>query len=130
MAKVGAVFQNNVFQDNAFQDNTWGGYVFQRNVFQGKFKRLTFQANIFQDNIFAQETELPAVFDRDPVIIKILNESISISEAVVKLGGLLIVVQWPVNIYKQVLMAMQKQVAANSIYIFFRSLRGILSVLS
>ena len=28
MAKVKAVFQNNIFQDNAFQDNTWGEYVF------------------------------------------------------------------------------------------------------
>jgi hypothetical protein len=49
---------------------------------------------------------------------------------VLKLGGLLIVAQWPSNIYKQVLMAMQKQVAANLIYSFFLSLRGILSVFS
>ena len=63
MAIVSAVFQNNVFQDNAFQDNEWGTYTFQPNVFQ----RL--------------------VFDRRPQIVKLLNETLAITELSVKLGG-------------------------------------------
>ena len=89
MAKINPVFQSSVFQDNAFQDEVWGGYVFQRSVFQGKKRGFLFQENVFQDNAFAQTTTVDSPFDVVPVILKIINESISLAETDKRTRGLI-----------------------------------------
>ncbi len=67
MARVGAVFQDNVYQDNVYQDNDWGLFPFQRTVFQGVNEDVeVFQSNIFQGNIIGNTNDIGAVFDVNP----------------------------------------------------------------
>jgi hypothetical protein len=95
MARVLSVFQKNITQNNVYQNEKWGLYPFQTNVFQGIQKnKYTFQENIFQDNIFGQVVDIPAVFDIQPMIIKILNESVNTSEAMNRLGTHLVQTQF------------------------------------
>ena len=84
MAKVLPVFQKNITQNNTFQNEKWGAYPFQKSIFQGINKnQKLFQTNIFQDNSFNGTTyEIAAVFDVIPTILKFINESMSVNEAV------------------------------------------------
>ena len=78
MATTRVIFQNNVFQDNAFKTVELTAYTFQRNIFQGKNLSLNFfQPNIFQDNIFSSTYVINSVFDVNPILVKILDETLS-----------------------------------------------------
>ena len=90
MAKVLPVFQKNITQNNTFQNEKWGAYPFQKSIFQGINKnQKLFQTNVFQANSFNGATyEIAAVFDVIPTILKFINESVSVNEAVNRLGEL------------------------------------------
>ena len=76
MAKVKAIFQDNVFQNDAFQDNTWGLSPFQKNAFQGTTILPIFQGSIFQLSGVFQQNHSYNVFDTVSIInlFKIINE--------------------------------------------------------
>ena len=87
MAKIAAVFQDNVFQDNAFQDNEWGFSPFQKNVFQGESTVSVFQNNVFQLGGLFQDLEYSGfVFDVPDIthLVKILNETLQSSETLLR----------------------------------------------
>ena len=109
MAKIAAVFQNNVFQDNAFQDNTWGLSPFQKSVFQGRSKKKAFQSDLFQLTVFQEDYDYSQfylfqgsvfqlgglfqekkdygfTFDVPDIInlVKILNETLQSSETLLR----------------------------------------------
>ena len=84
MARVSAVFQDNIYQDNAFQDKEFGLYPFQRNVFQQQI--LThdiFQDNLFQDNILGGTGTIGLLFDVSPGITRVTNEILRETESLI-----------------------------------------------
>ena len=84
MARVGAVFQDNVYQDNVYQDNDWGLFPFQRTVFQGVNEDVeVFQSNIFQGNIIGNTNDIGAVFDVNPTIVQLINEVLQETESLI-----------------------------------------------
>ena len=107
MARVSAVFQDNIYQDNAFQDKEFGLYPFQRNVFQqqilthdifqdnlfqdnilggtGTIGRIAavFQDNIFQDNILGGTGTIGLLFDVSPGITRVTNEILRETESLI-----------------------------------------------
>ena len=56
MVEIESIFQDNIFQDNTYQGK-WGDYGFQRGVFQLN------------------------IFDVRPQVIRVISESVSLSEA-------------------------------------------------
>ena len=88
MAEVQAVFQSNIFQSDITQGK-WGRFTFQKNIFQGAYEKDTYQSNVYQDDVFSSIGNITKVFDASELILKILNESISVQTFREKLRSLI-----------------------------------------